>query len=208
MKLPASLTSSSEWTIVGPMGPEVPQNLLTHSLLGVDGGAHFCSKMDVWVGDGDSYKKNVKCDNIFPFSPQKSISDFALALTLFEASGPMILHCWGFLGGRMDHEILNFGAALNFLEKSPSSQVIFYQKNGKMALKCLGNGEWPFNHHGTFSLACIKNAKVKILGSCLYPLEKDTVLEPLASLGLSNVGQGQFTLFNQGPVMIFFPESA
>ena len=108
----------------------------------------------------------------------------------------------------MDHELLNLGAILNFLEKSPGSEVFFYQKNGKMELKCLGNGEWTFNHHGTFSLACIKNAKVKILGSCLYPLEKETMLEPLSSLGLSNEAQGQFTLFNQGPVMILFPGPA
>ena len=140
MKLPASLTNCREWTLVGPMGPKVPQNLLTHSLLCVDGGAHFCSKMDIWVGDGDSYKDSVKCDNIFQFPSQKSVSDFALALTLFETSGPIILHCWGFLGGRMDHELLNLGAILNFLEKSPGSEVFFYQKNGKMELKCLGNG--------------------------------------------------------------------
>lgn len=206
MQLPASLANSNEWTLVGPMGPEIPQKLLTHSVLGVDGGAHFCSRMDIWVGDGDSYKNIVKCDHIFHFPPHKSVSDFALALSFFETSSPVILHCWGFLGGRMDHEMLNCGVVLNFLENSPGSQVYFYQQNGKIAVKCVGNGKWTFDYLGTFTLACIKPAKVRLLGSCLYPLVDETELLPLSSLGLSNMAEGQFTLFNQGPVMIFFPE--
>lgn len=206
MQLPASLSHKREWTLVGPMGPEVSGKLLTHSLLCVDGGAHFCNKMDIWVGDGDSSTIAVQCDHVFNFPPEKAISDFALALTFFENSGPVILHCWGFLGGRPDHELFNFGAVLNFLENSPASEVYFYHGHGKIALKCLGSGEWKMNHQGIFSVACIKKTMIRIQGSCQYPLDNETEIGPLSSLGLSNIAYGQFTLYNQGPVMILFPE--
>ncbi len=206
MKLPISLENFKEWTLVGPMGPIVPEPLVAHPLLCVDGGAHFCSNMDIWVGDGDSYQEIVKCENIFQFPPQKAASDLSLALSFFESSGPVVLHCWGFLGGRRDHELFNFGEVLRFLEKSPGSQVFFYQADGAVSLTCVGTGEWQINYKGTFSLASIKSVRIKLLGSCLYPLENETDLHPLSSLGLSNIGQGQFTLTNLGPVMIFFSE--
>lgn len=206
MKLPVSLAHSKEWTLIGPMGPEVPKRLLAHSRLCVDGGARFCSKMDIWIGDGDSHGESVNCQNIYQYPPQKSSSDFALALTFFKASHAVVLHCWGFLGGRKDHEMINLGEVLRFLEHSPGSEVYFYQEDGKVAVKCLGKGEWFINYQGTFSLACIKNVKIKLHGACRYQLEHETELEPLSSLGLSNFAEGEFKLINQGPVMMFFSE--
>jgi thiamine pyrophosphokinase len=205
MKLPASLENYKEWTIIGPMGPELPIHLSSHPLLCVDGGAHFCNKMDIWIGDGDSYKEILNCPNIYRLSPNKSDSDFALALSFFDF-GPKILHCWGFLGGRMDHELLNLGAVLSYLDNAHGSEVNFYQRNGKIAVKCVAAGEWHMNHQGTFSIVCVKNTKIKLLGSCDYTLEQDTELSPLSSLGLSNIARGQFTLLNQGPLLIIFPE--
>jgi thiamine pyrophosphokinase len=206
MKLPVSLAHSKEWTLVGPMGPQVPEGLVTHSLLSVDGGARFTSHMDIWIGDGDSYTENVNCQNIFRFPPQKSHSDFSLALSLFTTLDSLVLHCWGFLGGRKDHEIFNFGEVLRFLETSPNTEVYFYESNGKVAAKCFGRGEWSLNYQGTFSLACIKSVKIKLSGACEYSLENETELGPLSSLGLSNSASGVFTLVNQGPIIIFFPE--
>ncbi|MBA2404844.1 MAG: hypothetical protein H0V66_08740 [Bdellovibrionales bacterium] len=205
MKLPVSLENSKIWSLVGPMGPALPEKLLAHSVLGVDGGARFCSRMDLWVGDGDSYLETVKCENIYRFPADKATSDLALALTFFKTSDSVVLHCWGFLGGRKDHEILNFGEVLHFLDNTPRSEVHFYQTDGQLALKCLASGVWNFEHQGTFSLASIKNIKIKIEGACLYPLTSETELPPLSSLGLSNVAKGKFTLTNNGPVMIFFP---
>ena len=47
---------------------------------------------------------------------------------------------------------------------------------------------------------------IKLAGACLYPIEVETELTPLSSLGLSNEAAGDFSLINQGPIMIFFPE--
>lgn len=206
MKLPISLANSKEWTITGPMGPEMPEGLVAHPILCVDGGARFCKRMDIWIGDGDSNKINLNCENIYQFSPHKSQSDLALALALFEDSSKLTLHCWGFLGGRRDHELLNLGEMLTFLEAKPQSVAIFYDQNKKIAIKALGAGAWKLNHQGLFSLASLKNVKVKMTGECAYEIKEMTELAPLSSFGLSNLGQGDFELINEGPVMVLFPE--
>ena len=72
MKLPALLANFKEWTVLGPMGPEVPNHLSSYPLLCVDGGAHFCNKMDVWIGDGDSFKEIVNCANLYRY-PKTSL---------------------------------------------------------------------------------------------------------------------------------------
>ncbi len=61
MKLPNSFEQTKEWTLVGPMGPEFPTNLLSRAIMAVDGGARFCPRIDVWIGDADSYAENIKC---------------------------------------------------------------------------------------------------------------------------------------------------
>ncbi len=206
MKLPISLSNSKEWTLAGPMGPVVPEGLLAHNILCVDGGARFCSRMDVWIGDGDSHVGSVNCENIYQFSPHKSQSDLALALTLLKDISSLTLHCWGFLGGRKDHELINLGEMLTFLEGKPQASAVFYDEKGRISLRILGAGAWTFQHSGLFSLASLKNVRVKILGQVEYPLKEETELSPLSSLGLSNRALGAFEVINDGPVMVIFPE--
>lgn len=207
MKLPSHLENVQEWTLVGPMGPDVPGDLVAHSLLAVDGGARFCSRMDVWVGDGDSHLNSINCPNKYQFSPHKSQSDLALALLLLKSSSPLTLHAWGFLGGRRDHELLNLGECLHFLEHHPRSQINFYEGNGRLAVKCLAAGSWNFHRKGIFSLASMKEVILKLTGACQYPIPSEITLSPFSSLGLSNMGQGDIHLLTQGPVMVFFSEA-
>lgn len=207
MKLPSHLEKIQEWTLVGPMGPEVSADLVAHSLLAVDGGARFSPRMDVWVGDGDSHADIINCPNKYQFSPHKSESDLALALSFFKTTSPLTLHAWGFLGGRRDHELLNFGECLHFLERHPRSQINFYDHDGKIAVKCLAAGEWDFHRRGIFSLASMKNVILKMTGACEYPIPEEISLAPFSSLGLSNMGQGDIHLLTQGPVMVLFSEA-
>ncbi len=208
MKLPPDLVNKREWTLLGPMGPELSPALRSFPLLGVDGGANFCEKMDLWIGDGDSIEKKVNASYQFPFPSKKSLSDLALAFSLFESSELFTLHCWGFLGGRRDHELLNFGEALRFLEQKPQSEILFYgPRSGRISVKCVGAGDWNQQHQGLFSVASLNTTRVKILGSCEYPLQEMTDLPALSSLGLSNSASGNFQVLNEGPVMIIFPEN-
>jgi len=206
MQLPSTLSSLNEWLLVGPMGPETPNNLSHLPTLAVDGGANFCAKIDAWIGDGDSFEKEINCSHIFRHFPQKNLSDLALALKLFKAKS-VSLHLWGFVGGRGDHEILNYGEALHFLDSNLGSELIFYNQNGDIHSKCMSQGNWKIHRSGLFSVVSIKNIKIKLTGECLYPLNTETDLPPLSSLGLSNVGQGTVNLQCDGAVMIFFPES-
>lgn len=204
MKLPGEFQNNKEWTLVGPMGPKLPALKFPYPLLGIDGGARFCDRMDIWVGDGDSHLSTINSQHIFEFSPQKNSSDLALALSLFQTSGPMRLHCWGLLGGRRDHELLNLGEMMHFLENSPQSRATFYDSQGIIALECVSSGSWSFTHQGIFSLTCIKESRVTLTGCCDYLLKEVTSLPPLSSLGLSNSASGEFFLTNSSPVMIFF----
>jgi thiamine pyrophosphokinase len=206
MKLPSDLKDKKEWVLLGPMGPEIPEGLSTHPLICVDGGAHFSKNAEIWVGDKDSFNGEIYSKHVFRFSVQKDKSDLALTLDLFGDLLPRILHLWGFLGGRKDHEIFNLGEALNFLEKTPESQIKFYDQNGKMAFHLISKGIWRLNHNGLFSIGCLRTVELKVTGKCEYPIHGRIPILPFSSHGLSNVAQGDFEIDSSGPVFIYYPE--
>lgn len=206
MILPSSLTNMTEWTFVGPMGPTVPETLLGYPLIAVDGGAYHSPRLDIWVGDADSYKEIVNCPHQFKHPTDKSQSDLALALAFFGENLLYKFHFWGFLGGRRDHELFNLGEALSYLDHHPESQILFYGADGKISFHLLGAGDWKFNHQGLFSLGTLKKVSVKLKGECRYPIPKSLYISPMSSLGLSNEGLGNITLSCDGPVFIYYPE--
>ena len=206
MKLPIEFVNTQEWTLVGPMGPVLANFLSSNPILCVDGGADFTPKMDIWVGDGDSAINVFDSPNIFKFSPKKSESDLALALNLLSQTAPRTLHLWGFVGGRKDHELLNLGEVMQYLENKNQCEAIFYDGSQQPVYRLLAPGDWVFPHTGIFSVASFKPAKLKILGDVSYPLTEMTDLTPLSSLGLSNSAQGEVQIINQGPVLVIFPE--
>jgi thiamine pyrophosphokinase len=206
MKLPPLYKNTFEWTLVGPMGPAVPNDLAQHPLLVVDGGAGHTERMDIWIGDGDSYTDKINCEHIFSYPPEKSQSDLALALSALNSQHQYKLHLWGFLGGRKDHELFNLGECLSFLADHPESQILLYNAESEVSFHLLGEGEWSFEHHGPFSLGSIKNLEVQMTGDCLYPLRGPHLLTPLSSLGLSNEGSGRIFLQINGPLFVYFPE--
>lgn len=207
MKLPAELFKCKEWCLVGPMGPHLPKELSGHSVIAVDGGARFCTNPLVWIGDGDSIIGPMSAEHIFQYPPKKSLSDLALALSMFENKDSLILHLWGFLGGRRDHELLNFGEVLRFLEAQLETEVNFYDSAINKSVRCFSTGRWNFNHHGTFTLISMRTIKVRIEGSCEYTLNEETELAALSTLGLSNSASGNFSIYTDGPIMVIFPES-
>ncbi len=206
MRLPNNLSQKKEWTLVGPLGPQVPEKLLAHPLMAIDGGAEFCPRIDIWVGDNDSNQQNIDCEHKFEFSPKKDVSDFALALKLLQHHSSLTLHLWGFLGGRRDHEMMNFGEICHFLNSGPLSKAIFYDAKGDNVIQCLGQGQWTFSHSGLFSVACLQPINLTLTGHCHYQLPDRTQLSPLSSFGLSNVAQGEISLTNDGPVLLYLME--
>lgn len=205
MKLPPHLLNSSQWTLIGPMGPQVPEHLLSHALLGVDGGSDFAKRLDIWVGDSDSGTKKTDCQYAFEFSSKKSSSDLNLALSLLSPLAKLTLHLWGFHGGRLDHEMINFGETSAFMETHPGSQAILYNHQGEVVAKILGQGKWSFERQGLFTVLSLRETQVIIDGECEYPLRVPTTFKPVSSLGLSNVARGTVLIHNSGPVILIFP---
>ncbi len=206
MNLPSTLKDKNQWVFLGPMGPKLPSSLMNYPLICVDGGAHFSKSMDIWIGDGDSFEKTIETDHIFKFSVDKDLSDLALAFNLFKTPLRYEFHLWGFLGGRRDHELFNLGEAFRFLETNQQGQIRFYDQNGKVTYFMVGAGQWTFSHQGLFSLGTLKETAVTMIGKCRYPITTSQVLLPLTSQGLSNLGDGEIILENEGPVFIYFPE--
>ncbi len=207
MALPADLKGSVDWTIVGPLGPRVPEFLLSYSRLGVDGGADFCDELDLWVGDSDSCAELPACRHLVRHSPEKDLSDLALALALFTEDAAYRFHLWGFLGGRRDHELFNLGEVHRFLKGKARAEVSIYDGRGELRFRFFGSGRRTFTHRGTFSLGTLEATPVTLEGQCRYHIPEGTVLSPLSSFGLSNAASGTFEVRCQGPCFIYFTET-
>ena len=206
MKLPKELGDKSEWVLVGPMGPRLPENFLSLPVMAVDGGAHWASSIQVWIGDSDSFREAPHTEHAFYLPENKDASDFSCALNLFERPVGYIFHLWGFSGGRKDHEIFVWGEILAWLEEHPETMFILYGKNGKVETHFMGSGHWKFKHKGLFSLGSIRKIRVKLTGNVKYPIHEESWLPTLSSWGLSNVGEGEIILENEGAAFIHYPE--
>lgn len=204
MKLPISLRDKSEWTLVGPMGPLLPATLSDYCVFGIDGGARFASKLDLWLGDGDSAPQLIPTPQRIHVPRAKNKSDLACALEILPRH-PLTLHLWGFVGGRKDHELFVIGECLRFLDSSPGSSLSLYNA-GAPLFTLYAAGEWKYDHQGLFSLGAAKEVQVELTGNVLYPISPPSTLEPLSSLGLSNEASGTIHLKNSGPVFLYYPE--
>jgi thiamine pyrophosphokinase len=204
MHLTSRSNEVAQWTLVGPMGPKVPSRLEAFNVLAVDGGASYTSKIDVWVGDSDSYLGKPSAPIIHQLDQEKSKSDLGHALELVSNHPRIELHLWGFLGGRRDHEMINFGEVLLFSNEKDFVQAYFYGPKGDIEAKVCSQGQWSFDFRGTFSILTLEPSSLLITGDCKYTLEEPTLLRPFSSLALSNEGKGIFQIFSDKPFIILF----
>ncbi len=193
--------SRSEVVLVGPVGPALPASLSSHSVIAVDGGVRFVERFDLWVGDADSIEGELPSGPRVDLSPRKSRSDLAHALDEVTDS-VRVLHLWGFLGGRRDHEWFNLGEVVRWLSVRASVEARFYDERGECRVRCLTRGE--IEHHGVFSLGSIEKNEILLTGACEYVLTEKTPLEPASSHGLSNRAFGRVRIEAERPVLLFF----
>lgn len=207
MKLPISLRDKKEWSLLGPLGPELPSQLASFPILGIDGGAAFSSHLDLWIGDGDSLLKEPSQDESYPvihLSRNKDSSDLSCALALFQESR-VTLHLWGFLGGRRDHELFVLGECLHYLSESKGSKIYLYG-NGAQRFALYSAGNWELGHQGLFSLGALHRPELELTGRVQYPISPARELPPLSSFGLSNEAHGDFQVKASNSFFIYFPE--
>lgn len=186
--------------VIGPLlkGTYVPQGPTIY----VDGGIHARGKSaldssfpTVSIGDGDS--TDLQLDVTLPAT--KDYSDLSFVLNNIPKSVRHV-ELVGFLGGRFDHQLANFGEAHNFLRNRKDFTTVRFDSE---IIGFVG-GELKLKVKGPFSVMVLEAADVTIHGACQYSLTRPTRVEPLSSLGLSNVGNGQVNVAASSPVFVFF----
>ena len=197
------LSKSTQVTFIGPLYEKGPEKF-DHPHIFIDRGAIFKKDFaqkgqdgywDFSVGDGDSSPLELD----LTLNPEKDFSDLSFALSLLPKELG-ILNLRGFLGGRRDHELINFGEVHHALLNNISAAVVSF--DDKVLAK---NGPLEINIKGTFSLVVLEETEVKIGGELKYPLQEFTPLRPLSSHGLSNIGNGLIKIKSRGPYFIFLP---
>lgn len=198
----AILESASEATLVGPMLHSPPQKI-DHPFIYVDRGTYYREEIrklakngyfDISVGDGDSSETSLD----IKLPADKDYSDLKFALDLLPKSIKKV-NLWGFLGGRRDHEILNFGEVQNSLLKSLKDSLFTFEN----MVYAKYNGPLKININGTFSLVVFQKTEVKMKGNCHYKLPNFKEILPLSSHGLSNRGDGEVIIEAKGPFFLF-----
>lgn len=204
----AQIATADEITLVGPLYQSLHQP--TSATIYVDGGSQF--RMDggrkphpahpgffptVSVGDGDSAPKAL--DELLP--AEKDYSDLVFVLRNLPETVSLV-RLFGFLGGRRDHELANFGAVHEYLTtRSKFTRVDFHGQDGSSVIGFTA-GTLAVNVEGIFSVFVLESAPITIKGACRYPLENSTALKVLGSHGLSNEGFGRVEISSSRPCFL------
>lgn len=184
--------------IVGPFYDR--STALVEPVIFVDKGAEFrIGNIGISVGDGDS--TSLQLDQ--KLNPQKDLSDLAFVLENISDEFTQI-ELLGFLGGRHDHQLMNWAEVhrfLNFNLKNPT--LVRFDKK----IFVVSRGMWKLNIHGLFSLFSFETNEITLSGACDYPLLPDKKFKALSSMGLSNVGRGEINITVTSPLFIFTESS-
>lgn len=192
-KIKSYLSSSpSNISFVGPLAQDLPEFSKNEPIIFIDGGAVFKKDRGLSLGDNDSFEGEL--DYILP--TKKDFSDLSFALSLVPENNK-VLNLFGFLGGRKDHELINYGEIFRYLSQRKQSKVILDN-----SIYVFSQGNWELEIEGEFSIVSFNRQKISLEGKCEYPV-KNTFMESHSSHGLSNLGFGKITLQNERPLFIF-----
>ncbi len=193
---------NSHLTLVGPL-LEICPTWPDGPILFIDGGARWRALLPesfnpptLSLGDGDSLG-NRHLDVLL--DTEKDFSDLACAFEILGTISLQKLTLLGFLGGRRDHEWINFAVVANFLQSLRQLRADF-----DSAVSLLAPGQYTLSHRGLFSLVHFERAHTKITGQVKYPLEQVTPIPAYSSFGLSNIADGTFHISSDAVTMCFF----
>ena len=119
-----------EVVFIGPMKQSFPLNQIeTLPTIFIDGGSkHIKSNDDIIIiGDGDSCSKKYLNQITNQLPSEKEYSDLSYALSMI-TSKQRTIYLNGFLDGRLDHEIINFGEAYSTAKKVSKLTIHFSDK--------------------------------------------------------------------------------
>lgn len=190
--------------IVGPVSPKISHvdpNLFT---IFVDGGLNFRNSeflQSLSIGDNDSSELPLE----IKLSVDKERSDLFYAVMEMAKMGVKSAKLYGFIGERLDHQLLLIG---DLLRLSQEHELSFELYEGAIKrLDILPSGEHHFIHRGCFSVFTLEKQKVLYSGDCKYPEDKEypQYLIPFSSHGLSNESWSQFQLKAEKAICVFYP---
>ncbi|MFT6071464.1 MAG: thiamine pyrophosphokinase [Bacteriovoracaceae bacterium] len=196
------IKDSRSAVLVGPLLKKTEaQSINSPHLLLVDGGLDLATEYSLdanrscfSVGDGDSSKGPL--DEILPII--KDYSDLAYALSILPEEVETV-ELYGFLGGRLDHELCNFGEVFHYLkDKKNQTKVIIGPE-----VMALSSGTWKLSKQGSFSLISFEDAEVKLTGDAVFELGQWTKIKAFSSHGLSNEGSGIIELHLRSPILLY-----
>lgn len=183
--------------IVGPLLKDFYISSERRPIVYVDGGVKARNPQadgpSIAVGDGDSSVSAL--DVVLP--TEKDYSDLAFVLRHLPL-GARHLELRGFLGGRRDHELANFGEVHEFLKRRGNFSTVAFDDS----VIAFSAGRLQKEIHDSFSLMVLEPCSVTIRGKCKFAVEKPLLLSPLSSHGLSNVGNGLVEFEVTGPAFV------
>lgn len=189
--------------LVGPMHGRRAEKLKPQ--VAVDGGIRYAVSPLLWAGDGDS--AGLVPGDVPAFTKHnQDETDLRFCLNGLRDWKWTELHLVGFLGGRRDHELANFGEIHAELKARPGfRRAVFYDSEMTARLFFYPAGSHTISINGTFSLLVIEASAVTVSGACEFTAEK-LPLAPLSGLGVSNRGSGEMKIACAAPLMILLEE--
>lgn len=156
--------------------------------IAIDGGIRHATNPVLWAGDGDS---GAQPKNIPAFvKTNQDETDLRFCLHGIHNWRWRALHLFGFLGGRRDHELANFGEVHAHMKARRNfERAVFYGADNAPAVYVFAEGEHALEVTGRFSVLALEPLEISISGDCAYAAE-NLALEPLSGRGVSNTGTG------------------
>ena len=180
-------------------------------MLIIDGGLNHIDQLSslkqypiFTIGDNDSNKTERLPDILLEV--QKDFSDLSCGLSLISdvsTENPLKVTMLGFLGGRLDHEIINLGEISSFL-KSTKSKCDIYISNKVISTN---QNTLTIDTHKSFSVISFHDVKLTITGECEFTLPKSINLSSLSSRALSNKGFGKVTIKSNDVFFVILNET-
>ncbi len=199
--------------LVGPVmvAPLLPSDLARLGLsavaqVAVDGGIEYAVKPVLWAGDGDSSPPPAApaSPSATPvvFKHNQDETDLRFCLNGVRDWNWRELHLFGFLGGRRDHELANFGEIHAELKtRANFTSAVFYDDKLEAAVRFFSGGAHRVNISGVFSLLVLEPATADISGDCDYAAA-GAALPLLSGRGISNRGRGMVDISCTAPFMV------
>jgi len=158
---------------------------------------------DVALGDFDSYKGKVDCENTIVYPVKKDFTDSALAIEYAVQRGYEKILVFGGIGGELDHTLANVALIADYTEKGidiafvDGENVLFAIHNSQVMLDKEASGRISVFSFGDKAYGVYESG-------LLYSLDNAT-LENRIPLGVSNelVGEKSRISVESGTLLIY-----